>query len=527
VRAKTIAILCGLCTLLGAQASWADAALEEQRARTQAQREQLQQRVQQLQREIERTQGQRDDVREQLRDVEAAISKRGQTLDRLATELSDTENKLQSLEADYAEQSRYKKELQKRLAEQLRAQYAGGLSPWVALLSAQDPNEIQRELHYLGYVTEAQAQGVEALNQVLQQLQQIQQQTKQAQEKTAQLQSQTQTEQAELKKDFAQHQDLLAEIESELVAQRGQADQAQADEARLGALVEGLEAEIKAHRAAERAAAQEAARQAAEQARQAAEDEAQQLRRQSEEQAQQARREQAQAAEQARQREQQEALRLARQLRIGQQGVREGDLAQAPSLEELKAQRRRDEAPKIREERIEPAPSADTDADAGADAQRPAETAKAPQSSKETAAAPSASTPAPAQANGLQKGAPMPAQGVIQGRFGAERPDGGTWRGIIIQASEGSPARAIAAGEVVYADWLSGFGNLLIIDHGQGYLTVYGHNQSLLKQVGEQVRTGDEVARVGATGGQVEAGLYFEIRHQGQPVNPQLWLKAP
>src|SRR5699024_858378 len=383
------------------------------------------------------------------------------------------------------------------------AQYAGGLSPWVALLSAQDPNEIQRELHYLGYVTEAQAQGVETLNQVLQQLQEIQQQKERAREKTAQLQSQTQDEQAELQKDFAQHQDLLAEIETELVAQRGQADQVQADEARLGALVEGLEAEIKAHRAAERAAAQEAARQAAEQARQAAEDEAEQLR------------------QQAQQQEQLEALRLARQLRIGEEGVREGDLAQAPSLEDLKAQKSREAAPKIREERIEPAPSTDTDE------QRPAETVKAPQSTEETAAAPQASAPTEAQANGLQKGAPMPAQGGIQGRFGAERPDGGTWRGIIIRASEGSPAHAIAAGEVVYADWLSGFGNLLIIDHGQGYLTVYGHNQSLLKQVGEQVRTGDEVARVGATGGQVEAGLYFEIRHQGQPVNPQLWLKAP
>src|SRR5690625_7838659 len=111
----------------------------------------------------------------------------------------------------------------------------------------------------------------------------------------------------------------------------------------------------------------------------------------------------------------------------------------------------------------------------------------------------------------------MPGQGVIQGRFGAERPDGGTWRGIIIRASKGSPARAIAAGEVVYADWLSGFGNLLIIDHGQGYLTVYEHNKSLLKQMVEQVHTGDEVAHVADTCGQVVARLYFEIGHQGHP----------
>src|SRR5690625_2102538 len=161
--------------------SWADAALKEQHARTQAQREQLQRRVQQLQREIERTLGQRNDVREQLRDVEAAISERSQTLERLATELSATEEQLQQLEADYVEQNKQKKELQQRLAEQLRAQYAGGLSPWVALLSAQDPNEIQRELHYLGYVTEAQAQGVQTLNQLLQQMQRSEEHTSELQ----------------------------------------------------------------------------------------------------------------------------------------------------------------------------------------------------------------------------------------------------------------------------------------------------------------------------------------------------------
>lgn len=529
MRAKTIAIVCGLCTLLmGAPTSWADAALKEQQARTQAQREQLQQRVQQLQREVERTLGQRDDAREQLRDVEAAISKRGQTLDRLAKELADTEDKLQELEADYAEQSQYKKELQQRLAEQLRAQYAGGLSPWVALLSAQDPNEIQRELHYLGYVTEAQAQGVQTLNEVLQQLQDLQQQTEQAREKTTQLKAQTEQEQAGLQKELAQHQKLLKELETELAAQRGQVDQVAADEARLGALVEGLEAEIQAQRAAEQAAAQEAARRAAEAERQAAKDEAEELRRQADEaQAEQDR--QAEAAKQARQQEEREALRLARQLRIGKEGVREGDLAQAPSLKDLEAgkdqtqspQSKEPEEPEVREGRIGLTPEEKT-------AQPPSEStpSPAPEPTAQASAAPPADT-ADTAAPGLQKGAPMPAQGGVQGRFGAERPDGGTWRGIIIRASEGSPVQAIAAGKVVFADWLSGFGNLLIIDHGQDYLSVYGHNQSLLKQVGEPVQVGDEIARVGATGGQVEAGLYFEIRHQGQPVNPQLWLKAP
>lgn len=482
MRVKEIAILGGLCILLlTGGASWADAALQEQHARTQAQREQLQRRVQQLQRAIEHTMGQRDDVREQLRTVEAAISKRGQTLEQLATRLSATEEQLEQLEADYDAHQEQKEKLQQRLASQLRAQYASGLSPWVALLSAQDLNAVQRELHYLGYVTEAQAQRVQELNQLLAQMQQLQHQTKALRQQTMQLQAQVEREQQALHVELAQHQELLQKIETELAAQQGQAEQVQADEARLAALIQGLEAEIQAHRAAERAA-QEAARRAAEQARLRAEAEARERQRQAAQQAEQARQA---AAPAPAQKEREAAMRLAQQLRISEHGIREGDLAHTPA---------------VRTQPLQPesAPSR----------------------------APEPKPPAPIVLTGLKKGAPMPAQGPIQGRFGAQRPDGGVWRGIIIRAAEGSPAYAIAPGEVVFAGWLSGFGNLLIIDHGQDYLTVYGHNQSLLKQVGEQVRPGEIVARVGATGGQVEPGLYFEIRHRGEPVNPQLWLKA-
>jgi len=82
----------------------------------------------------------------------------------------------------------------------------------------------------------------------------------------------------------------------------------------------------------------------------------------------------------------------------------------------------------------------------------------------------------------------------------------------------------VASGKVVYAGWLGGFGNLMIVDHGAKYLSVYAYNQGLLKQVGDSVRAGEAIATVGATGGQVEPGLYFEIRHDGKPVNPLLWL---
>jgi septal ring factor EnvC (AmiA/AmiB activator) len=119
----------------------------------------------------------------------------------------------------------------------------------------------------------------------------------------------------------------------------------------------------------------------------------------------------------------------------------------------------------------------------------------------------------------------LPVRGDVIGRFGANRAGGGTWKGIFIQADNGSEVRAVADGKVVFSEWLRGFGNLLIIDHGNQYLSIYGNNESLLKQAGDVVRGGDTVAQVGATGGQPESGLYFELRHRGQPLDPLGWAR--
>ena len=98
-------------------------------------------------------------------------------------------------------------------------------------------------------------------------------------------------------------------------------------------------------------------------------------------------------------------------------------------------------------------------------------------------------------------------------------------KGVFLRAREGAAVRAVAAGRVVYADWMRGFGNLLIIDHGEAYLSVYGNNESLLKQPGEAVAAGEAVATVGASGGSQESGLYFELRHLGKAIDPLRWLK--
>ena len=120
----------------------------------------------------------------------------------------------------------------------------------------------------------------------------------------------------------------------------------------------------------------------------------------------------------------------------------------------------------------------------------------------------------------------FPVRGELVGRFGAPRAEGGTtWKGVFIRAAVGADVRAIAGGEVVFSDWLRGYGNLIIIDHGGDYLSIYGNNDALLKELGEQVGGGDAIASVGGDGGGGESGLYFEIRHQGQPQDPLKWVR--
>jgi septal ring factor EnvC (AmiA/AmiB activator) len=120
----------------------------------------------------------------------------------------------------------------------------------------------------------------------------------------------------------------------------------------------------------------------------------------------------------------------------------------------------------------------------------------------------------------------LPVAGELMNRFGAPREDGGvSWKGLFIRAAQGSAVKAIAAGQVVFAEWLRGFGNLIIVDHGEGYMSLYSNNESLYKQVGDRVQPGDAIAAVGNSGGQPDTGLYFEMRHQSRPVNPLLWMK--
>jgi len=118
----------------------------------------------------------------------------------------------------------------------------------------------------------------------------------------------------------------------------------------------------------------------------------------------------------------------------------------------------------------------------------------------------------------------LPVRGDVTNRFGANRADSGiSWKGLFIKANEGAEVKSVAGGRVVFADWLRGFGNLIIVDHGSGYMSLYGNNQAILKQAGDTVHGGDAIAYVGNSGGNESNGLYYELRSQSRPFDPLSW----
>lgn len=120
-----------------------------------------------------------------------------------------------------------------------------------------------------------------------------------------------------------------------------------------------------------------------------------------------------------------------------------------------------------------------------------------------------------------------PTQGKAANRFGGRRAGNSLlWTGVTLRAPEGREVLAIHQGRVVFSEYLRGQGMLMIIDHGDNYLSLYAHNQTLYKEVGDWVADGELIARVGNSGGEQQAGLYFEIRHQGKPVDPALWCRG-
>lgn len=153
--------------------------------------------------------------------------------------------------------------------------------------------------------------------------------------------------------------------------------------------------------------------------------------------------------------------------------------------------------------------------------QREAAAARANRGTPGTRTATRAASAAPIPVGGLG----WPVSGALLAGYGGTMPDGRNSEGVLIGAPVGSAVRAVADGQVVYAEWMTGYGLLLIVDHGNGYMSLYAHNDALLKDAGDTVKRGDAVGSVGNSGGQGRPALYFELRRNGQPVNPNVWLQ--
>ncbi len=122
---------------------------------------------------------------------------------------------------------------------------------------------------------------------------------------------------------------------------------------------------------------------------------------------------------------------------------------------------------------------------------------------------------------------PWPVKGGFLGKYGQSKNYGDLkWNGVLIKANYGTPIRVVSHGRVAFSDWLQGFGFITIVDHSDGYMSLYGHSESLLKQAGDWVSAGDIIATAGDSGGQEQSGVYFEIRSRGKPVNPSKWCNS-
>lgn len=125
----------------------------------------------------------------------------------------------------------------------------------------------------------------------------------------------------------------------------------------------------------------------------------------------------------------------------------------------------------------------------------------------------------------LKRKLSWPVKGRVSHSFGTNKQGYLKWKGVFLSAPIGRQVKTIHNGTILFSDWLKGYGLVSVVDHGDGYMSLYGHNQALLKSVGDRVEAGEPIALIGQSGGQAESGLYFEIRHSGKAVNPKLWCK--
>ena len=440
-------------------------------------RELLRSRIQSMQTQLETRDVARQQAADQLKMSEAAISKIIRQIKLLEADLKKSQEQLKTLTTEVQAQRKVMLLSRDRLAAQLRAQYSSGLSPWSALLAGENPQALGRELGYLDYVARARTEAIQTLTNDVARLNELEQAEKKRRDHIENNVKETDSQKQALVKQRKERSIVLSRIEDDIRLQKAEMSRLGQNEKRLSDLVEGLEVQLQAQRQAEKQAAlvvQEEARQAlAAQARQQTEID---------------QRNQQIAREQStieRSEPKPDSDEKSDQLLAKDQTIDQEREAQQVTVQRAQTRVEQEKLALARQQAV-----LSTLPDGG----------------------------------GIKRGMTAPVPGKVVARFGTNRPEGGTWRGLLLTADEGAPVHAVAPGTVVYSTWLRGFGNLIIIDHGDEFLTIYAFNQSLLKQVGDVVKKGETIALAGNTGGQLDSALYFEIRHKGAPIDPLLYI---
>ena len=470
------------CIVLALAASGAIGAAKptersKQKAAAEADRAAIQQKLSTLKRDISRTESEKENAADTLAESEEAISGANRALRELAGEQDGTNAKLRELAAVQAQLGATIEAQKKQLGNLLRQQYVAGNEDRIKLLlSGDNPNRINRDLQLMAYVSQAQARLLESLRTNLAAVDTNREEAQNAKDELEEIAAEQLQQKALLEKEKATHAALLGSLSNRLVTQRKEAGNLARDEQRMTGLVDQLSRLIREQAAAAAAEQRRLAAVAAAKARAQAE---------------------AQALAFARQK----ADRVARaeRERLAHQKPRPGAKPPAP----FKPDPIDADEPKVAAEPVAPKPD-------------PAAARKA-----DIALAPAVPDGAFASLRGQLR---APVSGKLAARFGAKRGEA-SWKGVFIKAAEGADVRAVAGGRVVFANWMRGFGNLIIVDHGSQYLSIYGNNQALLKHAGDAVKAGDTIASAGSTGGNEESGLYFELRHLGQAFDPASWIK--
>jgi septal ring factor EnvC (AmiA/AmiB activator) len=472
-------LLCGLLACVfafgDAQAAPRQTERSKQKAAAEAARAGIQQKLSALKKDITRTESAKEDAADELAESEEAISDANRSLRELADEQAATNAKLKDLATEEERLGNTIAAQKRQLAKLLREHYVAGNEDRIKLLlSGDNPNRINRDLQMMAYVSQAQARLLNSLRANLAAVEANHAQTQNARDELEEIAQEQKSQKALLEKEKGKRATLLANLSSKLTDQRKQASRLEQDEQRMSGLVDRLTRLIREQEIA--AAAERKRQQALAAARAKAAAEA---------------KERALARARARREERE---------RLAREAAREAAKTGKP---------------------VKPLPPPKPEPEETRVAEEPPKQ-EAPQRSADTALA--ADLPSGAFES-LRGRLPAPISGKIAARFGAKRGDGPTWRGMFIKAPEGTDVRAIAAGRVVFANWMRGYGNLIIINHGGEYLSIYGNNQTLMKQAGDAVKPGDVIASAGNTGGNEESGLYFELRHLGKAFDPSSWVR--